>query len=99
MNVFDPELKPFMLESQTRWIPLPSGGSTPLTYNMFVWQALEYLTDRGYFTVEQLVELACDDGRSPSVLCRNRLLTVIAYWTWRRRDEWGDYEDYCIGLA
>lgn len=99
MSVFDPELKPFVLEPQTRWIPLPTGGSTPLTYNMFVWQALEYLTDRGCFTVEQLVEFASDGGWSRTVPFRIRFSAVIAYWTWRSRDERGDYEDYCIGVA
>ncbi|MEO1009600.1 MAG: hypothetical protein AAFX79_13640 [Planctomycetota bacterium] len=87
-----------LLELQTRRIPLPGGGTRELAYTVLVWRALDYLVDRGYFTAEELVELADVDGwEPPNVPFEMRFATAIAYWTKRCNATCRDYTDYCRG--
>src|SRR5690606_28705069 len=91
------DAKRYLLEVHTRRIPLPRGGTGQLTHTGPVRRALEHRSHRGCLTIERPVQLANVDGCPPKAPFELRCSTVIAYWTRRNRDEWGDYADYCLG--
>jgi hypothetical protein len=98
MTTFSADRTEALLALQTRMIPLPGGGTRELTYTLLVWRALDYLVDRGYFTTEELVDLANVDGWDPpNAPFEMRFATAIAYWTKRSNAKWRDYTDYCRG--
>jgi len=61
---------------------LPVGGSSghglqEKTYTMQVWRGLDYLVDLGYFTLEELIDLANGPGWQPESAPFDMRLTSI----------------------
>jgi len=90
-----------LLRLETRFLPVggsPGHALQEKTYTMQVWRGLDYLIDLGYFTLEELIDLANGRGWQPvNAPFDMRLTSIVAYWSRRCNDENGDFAAYCHG--
>lgn len=90
-----------MLVLETRVIPVDGSHGLAMqqkTYTAQVWRGLDYLVDLGYFSTEELVDLANGEGwEPPNAPFDMRFTSIVAFWSRRCDDENNDFVAYCRG--
>ena len=99
MDLLPRPIEDSLLRLQTRLLPMPNGEQRITTLTSLVWLGVDYLIDRGYFDVQQLVELANVEGwEPPNAPFEMRFTTAVVYWCEQADNRNDDYQGYCKGM-